>query len=82
MPMFAETQLNVRNKKVQALFRMLFMLMTGLLILPVLTLTLVELGYILRITRASMVEVMKSPYIRTAHLKGPKARHQFRDVLR
>ena len=36
MPMFAETQLNVRNKKVQALFRMLFMLMTGLLILPVL----------------------------------------------
>ncbi len=36
MPMFAETQLNVRNKKIQALFRMLFMLMTGLLILPVL----------------------------------------------
>ncbi len=41
-----------------------------MLILPVLTLTLIELGYILRITRASMVEVMKSPYIRTAHLKG------------
>jgi peptide/nickel transport system permease protein len=41
-----------------------------MLILPVLTLTLVELGYILRITRASMVEVMKSPYIRTAYLKG------------
>ncbi|MGB5984721.1 MAG: ABC transporter permease [Desulfobacterales bacterium] len=41
-----------------------------MLILPVLTLTLVELGYILRITRASMVEVMKSPYIRTAFLKG------------
>jgi len=36
MPMFAETELNVRNKKVQALFRVLFMLMTGLLILPVL----------------------------------------------
>ncbi len=34
--MFAETQLNVRNKKVQRLFRVLFMLMTGLLILPVL----------------------------------------------
>jgi phosphate transport system permease protein len=34
--MFAETELNVRNKKVQALFRVLFMLMTGLLILPVL----------------------------------------------
>jgi peptide/nickel transport system permease protein len=41
-----------------------------MLILPVLTLTLIELGYILRITRASMVEVMKSPYIRTAYLKG------------
>ncbi|MFN2437082.1 MAG: ABC transporter permease, partial [Desulfotignum sp.] len=34
------------------------------------TLTLIELGYILRITRASMVEVMKAPYIRTAFLKG------------
>ena len=34
--MFAETQLNTRNKKVQGLFRMLFMLMTGILILPVL----------------------------------------------
>jgi peptide/nickel transport system permease protein len=41
-----------------------------MLILPVLTLTLIELGYILRITRASMVEVMRSPYIRTAFLKG------------
>ncbi len=41
-----------------------------MLILPVLTLTLVELGYILRITRASMVEVMRAPYIRTAYLKG------------
>ena len=36
MPMFAETELNVRNKKVQTLYRVLFMLMTGLLILPVL----------------------------------------------
>ena len=34
--MFAETQLNARNKKVQGLFRLLFMLMTGILILPVL----------------------------------------------
>lgn len=41
-----------------------------MLILPVLTLTLIELGYILRITRASMVEVMRSAYIRTAYLKG------------
>ncbi|MGD1992155.1 MAG: ABC transporter permease subunit [Anaerolineae bacterium] len=41
-----------------------------MLILPVLTLTLIELGYVLRVTRASMVEVMKAPYIRTAFLKG------------
>jgi peptide/nickel transport system permease protein len=41
-----------------------------MLILPVLTLTLIELGYVLRITRASMADVMKAPYIRTAFLKG------------
>ncbi len=40
------------------------------LILPVLTLTLVEVGYVARMTRASMVEVMNAPYIRTAVLKG------------
>ena len=34
--MFAETPLNASNKKVQRLFRTLFLLMTGLLILPVL----------------------------------------------
>ena len=44
--MFAETQLNARNKKVQGLFRLLFMLMTGILILPVLIIlaTLVAKG--------------------------------------
>lgn len=41
-----------------------------LLALPVLTLTAVELGYISRMTRASLVEVMAAPYIRTAILKG------------
>jgi len=41
-----------------------------LLALPVLTLTAVELGYVIRMTRASMVEVMGSAYIRTAILKG------------
>jgi peptide/nickel transport system permease protein len=41
-----------------------------MLVLPVLTLTLIELGYVLRITRASVVEVMRTPYIRTAFLKG------------
>lgn len=46
-----------------------------MLILPVLTLTLIELGYVLRITRASIVEVMRAPYIRTAFLKGLSYRH-------
>ena len=54
-----------------------------MLILPVLTLTLVELGYVLRITRASMVEVMKSAYIRTAFLKGlPYKRVVFKHAVR
>jgi peptide/nickel transport system permease protein len=42
----------------------------NMLVLPVATLTLIELGYVLRITRASVVEVANSPYVRTAHLKG------------
>jgi len=54
-----------------------------MLILPVLTLTLIELGYVLRITRASMVEVMRSPYIRTAFLKGlPYRRIVLKHALR
>lgn len=53
------------------------------LVLPVLTLTLVEVGYVARMTRASMVEVMNAPYIRTAHLKGlPNRRIVFRHALR
>lgn len=53
------------------------------LILPILTLTLVELGYVLRITRASMVEVMRTNYIRTAVLKGlPRMRIVFKHALR
>lgn len=54
-----------------------------MLVLPVLTLTLVELGYVLRITRASMVEVMRTNYIRTAVLKGlPRARIVFKHAIR
>lgn len=53
------------------------------LILPILTLTLVELGYVLRITRSSMVEVMRTNYIRTATLKGlPQKRIVFKHALR
>jgi peptide/nickel transport system permease protein len=57
-----------------------------LLVLPVLTLTLVEVGYVARMTRASMIEVTNAPYIRTAHLKGlPRRRvvmhHAIRNAL-
>lgn len=57
-----------------------------LLVLPVLTLTAVELGYVARMTRASMVEVMNSPYIRTAIIKGMPYRrvvwqHAIRNAL-
>jgi peptide/nickel transport system permease protein len=54
-----------------------------MLVLPVLTLTLIELGYVLRITRASMVEVMRTNYIRTAVLKGmPRRRIVFKHAIR
>ena len=38
--------------------------------LPVLTIVMYDIGYIARMTRASMVEVMNAQYIRTARLKG------------
>jgi peptide/nickel transport system permease protein len=58
----------------------------AMLVLPVLTLTLIELGYVARITRASMVEVMDSAYIRTAIIKGMPyrrvvTRHAVRNAL-
>lgn len=57
-----------------------------LLVLPILTLTAVELGYVARMTRASMVEVMDSSYIRTAIIKGMPIRrvilrHAVRNAL-
>ena len=39
-------------------------------ILPVMTMAIYGIGYIARMTRASMVEVMTQQYIRTARLKG------------
>ncbi len=38
--------------------------------LPVMTLSIYAIGYIARMTRASMAEVMSTQYIRTARLKG------------
>ena len=40
------------------------------LVLPVMVLVLYDFGYVVRMTRASMAEVMTTPYIRTAVLKG------------
>lgn len=54
--------------------------------LPVLTIALYALGYVARMTRASMAEVMTAQYIRTARLKGvgfPQVvmRHALRNAL-
>jgi len=51
--------------------------------LPVLTIALYGMGYVARMTRASMAEVMTSQYIRTARLKGVKFRNiVFKHALR
>jgi len=55
-------------------------------LLPVLTIALYGMGYIARMTRASMAEVMTSQYIRTARLKGVSfrnivLRHALRNAL-
>jgi peptide/nickel transport system permease protein len=56
------------------------------LVLPVLTLVIYDFGYVARMTRASMAEVMTSQYIRTAVLKGipyPRVimKHALRNAL-
>lgn len=40
------------------------------LVLPALTATLVLLGYIVRMTRAGVIDELRKPYVRTAILKG------------
>jgi peptide/nickel transport system permease protein len=56
------------------------------LILPGLTVTLVMLAYVARMTRSGTVEVLKTDYVRTAYLKGLPARevivnHVLRNAL-
>ena len=56
------------------------------LILPVMVLVLYDFGYVTRMTRASMAEVMMTHYIRTAVLKGLPyrtviVRHALRNAL-
>jgi peptide/nickel transport system permease protein len=51
--------------------------------LPVITLTLGVLPHITRMTRSSMIEVLKTPYVRTAFLKGmPRGVVLFKHALR
>lgn len=54
--------------------------------LPIMTMSIYGVGYIARMTRASMAEVMTTQYIRTARLKGLKfhtivLRHALRNAL-
>ncbi len=54
-----------------------------MLILPALAATLVLLAYIVRMTRAGVVEELRKPYVRTAELKGiSKPAIIFKHVLR
>jgi len=54
--------------------------------LPVVTVAIYGMGYVARMTRASMIEVMNAQYIRTARLKGLSftaivVRHALRNAL-
>ena len=56
------------------------------LTLPAVTASFVLVGYIIRMTRAGMLEELRKPYVRTAHLKGlPRrvviVRHVLRNAL-
>ena len=53
-----------------------------IMVMPALTLMVVLFAYIMRMTRANVIEVMQSPYVRTAILKGlPMRRVIYRHVL-
>ena len=56
------------------------------LVLPVITLTIVSVGSLMRYTRTNMLEVLNADYIRTARAKGlPEKRvihyHAFRNIV-
>lgn len=52
-------------------------------ILPIFSLALVQVAYVARITRGSMIEVLRSNFIRTARAKGiPKSTVIFRHALK
>lgn len=63
-----------------------FMDLASHMVLPILTLTTVSIGSLMRYTRTNMLEVLNSDYIRTARAKGlPEnkviGRHAFRNTL-
>ena len=56
------------------------------MVLPVITLTIVSVGYLMRYTRTNMLEVLSADYIRTARAKGLSEKrvvnyHAFRNIL-
>ncbi len=56
------------------------------LVLPVITLTMLSIGGLMRYTRTNMLEVLNSDYIRTARAKGLSEKvvinkHAFRNTL-
>lgn len=58
----------------------------GIVLLPALSITIVMFGYVSRMQRASMIQVMKTDYIRAAELKGLSRttvifRHALRNAL-
>ncbi len=55
-------------------------------VLPIMTLTIVSIGFLMRYTRTNMLEVLNSDYIRTARAKGLSEnkvinKHAFRNTL-
>ena len=60
-----------------------FFFWARMLALPVASLTIEALAHITRMTRSSMIEVLKTPYVRTARLKGmPRGVVLFKHALR
>lgn len=56
---------------------------TYVLAMPIAVLTFESLAHLTRITRSSMIEVLKTPYVRTARLKGlPKRLVVYKHALR
>lgn len=92
---FAMTGISIPNFVVAPLMVLVFAIYNGWLsagwedgdlrnmVLPIFSLALVQVAYIARITRGSMIEVLRSNYIRTARAKGiPKHTIIFRHALK